>query len=279
MPYPSLTFANLLDNATKQELEQFISLLQGYLSQEHDEDGHHGDITALSVDVDGDVAAGGDGTFDGDVTADADSEPIVLEANTVAGPGLAMRGTNSQWRIRASNTDTDTLAFRDESETDGTAFKFTKTAAGPSAAYDFRPGSSAITVNLGTNTSGQKVGQVNASGAIRGATAAFSGSISPAQLTANTHDWNPTGLSAAHHVFVNSNAAIDLTGIAAQEDGRLLWITNNGSFDITLKNNTTSSAGNRLAGANSGDVVLRDNNGSALLRYSLSSAFWYILGA
>lgn len=51
MAYPSLTFPNLLDNATKSELELFISLLQGYLSAQHDDDGAHTDITADSLVV------------------------------------------------------------------------------------------------------------------------------------------------------------------------------------------------------------------------------------
>lgn len=64
MPYPSVTFGQFLQNATKQEMEQFAALLQGYLSREHDEEGHHTDITATSVTVTGDIEA------EGDVTAD-----------------------------------------------------------------------------------------------------------------------------------------------------------------------------------------------------------------
>lgn len=49
MPYPSLTFAQLLENATRQELEQFVSLLQGYLSEQHDDTGAHTTITVEEV--------------------------------------------------------------------------------------------------------------------------------------------------------------------------------------------------------------------------------------
>jgi hypothetical protein len=74
MPYPTLTFAEMLDNATRQELEQFISLLQGYLSAEHNEDGSHGAVTAESVESSGPISgtaiSGTTGTFTGDVSVD-----------------------------------------------------------------------------------------------------------------------------------------------------------------------------------------------------------------
>jgi hypothetical protein len=49
MPYPSLTFAAMLQSATRQELEQFVSLLQGYLSVEHKETGEHRNISADTI--------------------------------------------------------------------------------------------------------------------------------------------------------------------------------------------------------------------------------------
>lgn len=69
MSYPALTFAAMLDNATRQEMEQFASLLQGFLAQEHNEDGSHRDITGASVVVTGRVTASGAGNFAGNLTA------------------------------------------------------------------------------------------------------------------------------------------------------------------------------------------------------------------
>jgi hypothetical protein len=134
MPYPSLTFAELLENSTRVELEQFVSLLQGYLSAQHNDDGSHTAIT-----VSGDVTAEGDGTFDGNVTADADADGdpdagSVTDGGQViigafAAPGGAMnRGINgidmrtnrsgstiSRWRIGASDGGGDVrdLLFQD----------------------------------------------------------------------------------------------------------------------------------------------------------------------
>jgi hypothetical protein len=178
MPYPSLTFANLLDNATRQELEQFVSLLQGYLSQEHDEEGAHGDVTATSLTVSGDVTGEGDGSFDGTVTADADGTPIVLAADAATGPGVQItNGTTSDWRLVAS-TASRTFSIRDVLEvTDVAMLDIVRTGL---SAYDVRPHSSAITLTLGTNTSGQRWSEVNAN-TIRANTSYFERGRSAAQ--------------------------------------------------------------------------------------------------
>jgi hypothetical protein len=84
MPYPSLTFAAQLSQATRAELEQFISLLQGYLSTQHNDDGSHAAITATSV------TATGAGTFGGDVVAQngTGSETGIGTLSTVNGTAL-----------------------------------------------------------------------------------------------------------------------------------------------------------------------------------------------
>lgn len=69
MSYPNLTYAELLDNATREELEALIALFQGYLDVEHNERGRHTDITAHSVTLTKDAATGttGDATIGGDL--------------------------------------------------------------------------------------------------------------------------------------------------------------------------------------------------------------------
>ena len=42
----------------------------------------------------------------------------------------------------------------------------------------------------------------------------------PGQLNANTDDWYPDGLETARVLRVDTSAAVDLTGIKAQEDNR-----------------------------------------------------------
>lgn len=71
--------------------------------------------------------------------------------------------------------------------------------------------------------------------------------ISPAQLTANTDNWNPTGLSTARVIRFSTDAARNLTGIVAQPDGTVLTLRNVGGFTCTLKNLVTSTAANQFA--------------------------------
>lgn len=71
--------------------------------------------------------------------------------------------------------------------------------------------------------------------------------ITPAQITSNQNDYNPTGLATAAYVRINSNAARDITGLAGGSDGRKITLVNTGSNAITLKDESGSStAANRF---------------------------------
>jgi hypothetical protein len=99
MAFPDLTFRNELPPNVLKELNQLCALLQGYLSHEHDDVGSHTDVTALSVTVEGDVFASGDGVFEGDVTANAGTANASALIETLVddggvGPALVI-GTGS----------------------------------------------------------------------------------------------------------------------------------------------------------------------------------------
>ena len=49
MPFPGLTFNDMLPPNIRQEFEQFTSLLHGYLGDQHKDNGSHKDVTADSV--------------------------------------------------------------------------------------------------------------------------------------------------------------------------------------------------------------------------------------
>lgn len=85
MPFPTLTFAEMLSNSTREELQQLLALLEGYLRVEHDDSGRHTDVTADSVTVEGNVEAGGAGIFDGNVTAQADTDAAKAVLGNLAG--------------------------------------------------------------------------------------------------------------------------------------------------------------------------------------------------
>jgi hypothetical protein len=173
MPYPSLTFAELLENATRAELEQFVSLLQGYLSAQHNDDGSHTDITGDSLTVTGDVTSGGDGTFDDNVTADADGDVVIAGAHTAfsvtlnqAIGGLDMRKvtagtTASRWRVGAADVGGTTrdLIFQDlVGGTDLYAMRlYWDNGAGE---YALEPIDVSL-MRLGSNTTGERWQSVN----------------------------------------------------------------------------------------------------------------------
>jgi hypothetical protein len=71
LAFPDLTFRSLLAAVPDvlKELNQLCALFHGYLSAEHDDEGSHTNINALSVTSEGDVLAEGNGTFAGEVSA------------------------------------------------------------------------------------------------------------------------------------------------------------------------------------------------------------------
>jgi hypothetical protein len=64
MAFPTTTFVDQLDQLTRMELEQFVSLLQGYLQAQHKEDGSHSAITADSITLASPVVGAGNVTGD-----------------------------------------------------------------------------------------------------------------------------------------------------------------------------------------------------------------------
>lgn len=97
MAFPAVTWANLLDPGTRQEAEQFASLVQGYLSTQHKDDGSHGDITADSLTTTGDITAGGDLIGEADLSIAGDAAIVgdatvddLTAAGTVQGLNLSV---------------------------------------------------------------------------------------------------------------------------------------------------------------------------------------------
>lgn len=100
----------------------------------------------------------------------------------------------------------------------------------------------------------------------------FTGVISPAQITGNQDNYNPTGLAGAFTVRLDAVAARNITGLAGGEPGRVIELRNVSAFPITLVNESgSSSAANRFAlGAN----ALLQPNRSALLIYDGTLSRW-----
>lgn len=70
--------------------------------------------------------------------------------------------------------------------------------------------------------------------------------LAPAALTVNTDNYAPTNGQYYDFWIVGATGAVNLTGIANGFAGARLNLYNNTAFTITMKNNATSSAGNRF---------------------------------
>lgn len=91
---------------------------------------------------------------------------------------------------------------------------------------------------------------------VRGANFALSSHVTPSILNANANDYDPgNGIN----VRLSSSVAVDITGLVPNIDGRVLMLSNIGSFNITLKNDSgSSSANNRMLLGQ--DIVLTPND-------------------
>jgi hypothetical protein len=104
----------------------------------------------------------------------------------------------------------------------------------------------------------------------------LSGDITPAQLTADTNDWAPTGLATAAVIRASTDASRNLTGLTGGADGRLLYLANVGAQDLVLKDESASSAAaNRFA--LTADLTLTPDMVVALL-YDGTSSRWRLAG-
>lgn len=107
---------------------------------------------------------------------------------------------------------------------------------------------------------------------------ALSGVVSPAQITSNQNNYAPASFAAAALLRLNSDAARDITGIAGGAAGRLIALSNQGSFTITLKHNSGSStAGNRLLCPGAGDFALTTFK-TCWIQYDATATAWVVIG-
>jgi hypothetical protein len=99
--------------------------------------------------------------------------------------------------------------------------------------------------------------------------------VTPAQITANTNNYD---LNAGDIFQISSDAARNITGLIAGSAGQALLLLNTGSFAITLKHESAdSSAANRFLVPWAGDYVLAESGGGALLIYDATAARWRVV--
>ena len=103
------------------------------------------------------------------------------------------------------------------------------------------------------------------------------GVISPTQLIANQDDWDPTNLATAAEIRLTTDAARDLSGIAAQPARTRITLFNIGGFNCVLKHDLTSTAANRFLCPGSADFTLTPNK-AVDIWYDSTSSRWRVIG-
>jgi hypothetical protein len=103
--------------------------------------------------------------------------------------------------------------------------------------------------------------------------------IAPAQITANTDNYDPAGLATAKALRLSTDASRNLTGLVAQTnapDG--LLICNVGAQDLVLVHDATSTAANRFYCPGSVNFTLNAND-SVGIWYDATVSRWRVLAA
>jgi hypothetical protein len=100
----------------------------------------------------------------------------------------------------------------------------------------------------------------------------LTGVVSPAQITVDQDDYNPSGLAAASVLQINTDAPRNISGLAGGAEGRCLTVINVGSQPVTLLDESaSSSASNRLT---LGTDLAISAKQAAILRYDGTAARW-----
>jgi hypothetical protein len=99
------------------------------------------------------------------------------------------------------------------------------------------------------------------------------GVATPAQITGNVDDYS--GTNNCLHARLSTDASRDVTGFVNGSAGRLLHIRNVGSFDIVLKHQTGSAAGNQITTADGADFTISTGQ-DAWLEYDGVTSKWRV---
>lgn len=100
----------------------------------------------------------------------------------------------------------------------------------------------------------------------------LNGTVSPTQITSSQNDYNPTSLSLASTLRLNTDASRNVTGLQGGADGRILTLVNVGTTPLVLTNqDVASSAANRFL--LKADTTLAADQ-AITLRYDGTTARW-----
>ena len=111
-----------------------------------------------------------------------------------------------------------------------------------------------------------------------GGTFITNGVISPATLSSDQNDYNPTGLSNASVIRLSSNTPVSITGISGGVSGRQLILLNTTSNPIQLIDSSTSSSSQNRFLLGGGGTLTLINGSVVVLIYDGVVNNWRALG-
>ena len=99
--------------------------------------------------------------------------------------------------------------------------------------------------------------------------------LTPPQITGNTDNYNPVGLTTCNVLRLSTDASRNLTGLVAFP--ALILLSNVGAQDLVLVHDATSTAANRFYCPGSANFTLSAND-SVFIWYDIVSSRWRVLG-
>lgn len=113
--------------------------------------------------------------------------------------------------------------------------------------------------------------------ALAAASIAFTGDISPAQITSDQNNYAPTGHADATIWRLDSDAIRTITGIAGGTEGRVIILLNVGSFPINLEDSGAGSTdANKIRTVDFGWTAV-PVQGAVILQYDGTTSRWYVI--
>lgn len=213
-----------------------------------------------------------------------DFEVIVLV--TVSGAGIFTNDGYLSILLNNTGTFDNTVSYHPTtSGSDASQYEFISRG---SVYLNTSGGANVLSISLDNNT-GETInayvheaylrasGGISSGGGSMPSPFALPNDISPAAISSDQNDYNPTGLSTADVLRLSSTGQYLITGLQGGSDGRIITINNIGTNNIILINDSAfSSAANRFLfgyGVGGIDYNLSPNT-SIMLQYDSTSQRW-----
>jgi hypothetical protein len=106
---------------------------------------------------------------------------------------------------------------------------------------------------------------------------AFTGDISPSEITADQHNYAPTGHATASVFRLTANGGWTITGLAGGTDGRIVILQNIGSNPLFIADQSGSSdaANQFITPYNAWSLLV--NGGGVILQYDGTASRWRVI--